>query len=66
MGRGSGLAVRPRLLCRRGVKCLGNLPEHIGVGTSAGEGDADAAGGFDDAGCELDQPQPDGGELGGP
>ena len=39
--------------------------EERGIGTGTCEGDADTAGGFDDAGRDLEQPQADSRELGG-
>lgn len=46
------------------VKAPGDGDEQRGVGTGGGEMDAAAGGLFDDAGAELEQAQPEGGELG--
>ena len=43
----------------------GELAEECGIGTSCGEGELDAGGGFSDAGAELEEAHADGGELGG-
>lgn len=59
-------AAAPRRSGRRGFEGAGDMLEDVGVGASAGEGDADAAGGFDDAGGDLDEADADGGELGVP
>jgi hypothetical protein len=48
-------AAWPRRSGRGGSEGAGDMPEDVGVGASAGGGDADAAGGFDDAGGDLDQ-----------
>ena len=41
------------------------MPEQRGIGTRAGQRDADAGRGLDDPRGDLDQPQAEGGELGG-
>ena len=64
-GRGTVSVARPHWPGRRRAEGASDLPERIRLGASAGEGHADAGGGFDDACGELDQAQPDGGELGG-
>ena len=42
------------------------MAEQLGIRTGAGKCDADTGGDLDDAGSDLDQPQADGGKLGGP
>jgi hypothetical protein len=54
----------PRDLRTGGHQPDRELAEERGIGTSCGEGEADAAGGFDDPGAELEKAQADGGELG--
>ena len=41
------------------------MPEQRGIRAGAGERDADAGRGFDNRRGDLDQPQAEGGELGG-
>ncbi len=57
-GFGVWLATRPRRLRAGCAQSDGGGLEDCGIGTGAGEGDADATGGFDDAGGDLDQPGP--------
>src|ERR1700757_4548792 len=38
--------------------------EQVGVGARRSEGETDAGGGLDDAGCDLEKPEPDRVELG--
>ena len=64
-GFGVWLAARPRQLRAGCAQSDGGGLEDRGIGTGAGEGDADATGGFDDAGGDLDQPGPQRRELGG-
>jgi hypothetical protein len=40
-----------------------DFSEQAGLETGGGEGEADARGGFDDAGAELEEPEPQRGEL---
>jgi len=42
------------------------VAEQLGIRTGTGKCDVDTGGGLDDAGSDLDQPQADGGEIGGP
>ena len=48
---------RPRDLGSGGHQPDAELSEERGIGASRGEGEADAGGGFDDAGAELQQAQ---------
>lgn len=47
-----------------GLQRESDLSEQAGLGTGGGEGQADARDGFDDAGAELEEPEPQRGELG--
>jgi hypothetical protein len=40
------------------------MAQQVGVRAGCGEGEVDASDGLSDAGSELEQPQPDRGELG--
>ena len=59
-----GGATWPRGLWAVRLQGYGDLAEQIGLGTGGGEGQTDARDGFDDASAQLQQPEPDGGELG--
>ena len=47
-----------------GLQVVGDAAEQIGLGAGGGEGDANTRGGLGDAGCDLEQPGPQSGELG--
>jgi hypothetical protein len=52
-------------MLRRGRdETSGQNAEQGGIRTGGGEVDSDAGGLFDDTSAELEQPQPEGGELG--
>ena len=57
-------ASRPRGSWSGGLQGDGDRAEQVGFGTGGGEGQADARDGFDDAGPELEEVEPEGGELG--
>lgn len=63
-GRGLIGAPWPRRLWSGGLQRDGNDAEEIGFRAGGGEGQADARGGLDDAGAELEQAQAQGRELG--
>lgn len=52
----------PRRSWSSGLQITGELAK-AGFGTGCGEGEADARVGFDDAGAELEEPEPQRGEL---
>ena len=62
--RNGGLGGRPGASRPLRRERAGQTAEQIGFGTSGGEGEAHAAGGLDDAGGDLDQPQSQCRELG--
>src|SRR5680860_130907 len=57
-------ASRPHGSWSGGLQGDGDAAEQFGFGTGGGEGQTDARGGFDDAGPELEEVEPEGGELG--
>ena len=63
-GTGGGRGFFARSFRGRGLRGRRQATEQIGLGAAGGESETDAACGFDDAGCDLDQPQPQGRELG--
>ena len=56
---------RPRRLRPRGHQRGRDVADQRDLWAGCGDGEADARGRFDDAGAKLQQPQADGGELGG-
>ena len=54
----------PRALWSGGLQRDGDPAEQIGLWAGGGEGQTDARDGLDDAGAELEEPEPQGGELG--
>jgi len=58
-------AARSRWLCGRVPEGIGDDLKHLGIGASGCKRHADARCGLDDAGGDLDEPQAQGGELGG-
>ena len=61
IGRGRG--PRPRESRPGGLEASCDAAEQLGVGASGGKRDAHPRRGLGDAGCDLDQVQPQGGEL---
>lgn len=70
----SGLVIRagvsgsagllPRRSWSSGLEIAGERQQQAGLGTGGGEGQADARDGLDDAGAELEEPEPQRRELG--
>ncbi len=60
---GRGLAGRSWLRCSGSGEGGGEVADQRRLGAGGGEGEADARHGLDDAGAELQQPEPQRGEL---